>query len=133
MIAIISNAYNMRRNAHQIEKGWQEIISYHPFLNIFKAPTVLCLMKAFFKHRHSRQQFFECRFVTKYHRGTHTFVILFPRCLYIRTGNKHYTFAHIWGIVHTSNTCEYFPMVANGLPQLIIIDCIPSKVLVHHS
>jgi len=27
----MSNAYNMRRNAHQIEKGWQEIISYRNY------------------------------------------------------------------------------------------------------
>lgn len=81
-------------------------------------------METFLKQSHSFQQFFECWFLAEYHRGTHTFVIFLPRSLYIYTRNKHYAFAHIWSIIHTSDTCENFPMVSNGFPQIIIVDSI---------
>lgn len=81
-------------------------------------------METFLKQSHSFQQFLECRFLPKYHRRTHTFVIILPSSLYITTRDKHYAFAHIWSIIHTSNTCENLPMVSNGLPQFIIVDSI---------
>ena len=85
-------------------------------------------VESIFKHFHILNEFNERRFLSENHGRAHTFIVSLPCVAYILTRNENDATTDVWGIVHTTNACEYLAMMTNGLPQFIILYGSQSKV-----
>ena len=90
-------------------------------------------VESIFKHFHILNEFNERRFLSENHGRTHTFIVSLPCVAYILTRNENDATTDVWGVVHTTNACEYLAMMTNGLPQFIILYGSQSKIFVHHT
>lgn len=76
----------------------------------------LCFVEPTFKFFHFLYQLREGKLVSENHGRAHAFVVSFPCAAYILTRNKDYATANVWRVVHSTDACEYFTMMANSPP-----------------
>lgn len=100
----------------------------HELLHFFISCHISKPVESIFKHFHILIEFNERRFLFENHGRAHTFIVSLPCAAYILTRNENDATTDVWGVVHTTNACEYLAMMTNGLPQFIILYGSLSKV-----
>lgn len=62
----------------------------------------------------------------------HSFIIFLPYVKIFLWWSQLYSFSNVRGIINAVNAGENLSMMCDSIPQLIIINAINGKLLVHH-